>query len=80
MKVVLVKEVGGGFAFSSYEKVIKMEVRPARNGWFFEVRGGTKGGTLKDEPTITADDEAAAMAMIAARTEKELLNGYRMVA
>lgn len=77
MKATLIKSEAGGFAYGSYEKIIKLEIRPARNGWFFEERSGTKGGTLTDAPAITVQDEAAAVSMLEERIKKEEANGYR---
>jgi hypothetical protein len=76
MKKVLLKKESGGFAYSAFEKVIKLEIRPTKNGWFFEERAGTKGGTLTDMPTVTVADEGAAIAMLNERAAKAVADGY----
>ncbi len=77
MEIILIKSESGGFAYSDHEKVIKLNIRPARDGWFFEERAGTKGGTLTAAPTVTVKDEASAVAMLKERIANEESNGYR---
>ncbi len=79
MKITLTKPESAGFAYSAYEKVIKLSIRPAREGWFFEERGGTKGGTLKEEPAVLVADEAAATVMLNERISKAVADGYTEV-
>lgn len=79
-KATLIKPVGAGFAYSDHELVIKLSIRPAREGWYFEVRTGTRGGTLADETPVTVENEAAAISMLENRIAREVLNGYRRAA
>lgn len=78
-ETILVKEESAGFAYSTHEKVIKLKIRPARDGWFFEERCGTKGGTLKEEPTITVKSETAAIEMLDTKVSKAIADGYKIV-
>ena len=46
--VTLIRQESAGFAYSAYEKVIKLEMRKLQDGWHVFERAGTKGGTLGD--------------------------------
>jgi hypothetical protein len=75
LDVVMLKDVSAGFAYSAYKTIIKMSIRPARDGWFFEERTGTKGGTLKDNTELVKDEDAA-IALLNTKIEIALKDGY----
>lgn len=78
-EIILIKQESAGFAYSAYEKVIKLKIRPAREGWFFEERGGTKGGTLTEKPTINVGSEVAAIDLLNAKVNEAVAAGYKVV-
>lgn len=78
-ETILVKKESAGFAYSAHEKVIKLKIRPARDGWFFEERGGTKGGTLEEQPAITVESEASAEALLRDKVAKAVADGYQVI-
>jgi len=75
MKATLTKMTDGGFAYSAHEKIVKLEIRPAKNGWFFEERSGARGGSLT-ETSVVCKNEKAAIEMLNKRIAAALADGY----